>query len=192
MNMNQERISYKEIIENIKPELEKVVSFLNRELQKIRTERASPSLVENISVEYFGHTYTLRQLAAISVPQPREIVIQPWDKSYIEEIVKSLEKSRIGALPVVEKSVIRITLPPVSEEFRKDLISLVSEKQEQVRKTIRKWRDEAWSEIQERYREGKLSEDDKYKGKDKLEELIKEFQEKIEEIIDKKKKEIEG
>ncbi|XOA42924.1 MAG: ribosome-recycling factor [Candidatus Nealsonbacteria bacterium] len=190
--MSEERISYKDIIEKIKPELEKVVNFLNRELQKIRAERASPSLVENISVGYFGKIYSLKQLAAISIPQPREILIQPWDKSYIEEIVKSLEKSSIGASPIVDKALIRITLPPLSEEFRNDLIRLVIEKQEQVKKTIRKWRDEAWREIQETFRESKLSEDDKYKGKDELEDLIKEFQEKIEEIVQKKKKEIEG
>lgn len=192
MNMNQERISYKDIIEKIKPELEKVVNFLNRELQKIRAERASPSLVENINVEYYGQRYSLKQLAAISIPQPREILIQPWDKSYIEEIVKSLEKSSIGASPVVDKTLIKITLPPLSEEFRNDLIRLVIEKQEQVRKTIRKWRDEAWKEIQEAFKETKISEDDKYKGKKELEDLIKEFQEKIEEIVQKKKKEIEG
>ncbi len=190
--MPEERISYKEIVEKIKPELEKVVNFLNRELQKIRTERASPSLVENISVEYYGQTYSLRQLAAISIPQPREILIQPWDKSYIEEIVKALDKSRLGASPIVDKTLIRIKLPSLSEEFRKDLVRLVSEKQGQVKKTIRRWRDESWSEIQMAFRESKLSEDEKYKGKDELEDLIKEFQEKIEEIVEKKKKEIES
>lgn len=190
--MQEDKISYKEIIEKIEPELEKVVSFLSRELQKIRTERASPSLVEDISVEYYGKTYPLKQLAAISIPRPREILIQPWDKSYIEEIVKSLEKSSIGSSPVVDKTLIRITLPPLSEEFRKDLVQLVIGKHEQVRKTIRKWRDEAWSEIQEAFRESKIGEDDKFKGKKELEDLIKDFQEKIEETIEKKKKEIES
>ncbi len=189
--MSEDKINYKEIIEKIKPELEKVVNFLSKELQKIRTERASPSLVENISVEYYGKTYPLKQLAAISIPQPREILIQPWDKSYIEEIVKSLQKITIGVSPVVDKALIRITLPPLSEEFRKDLVRLVIGKQEQVRKTIRKWRDEAWSEIQEVFREGKMGEYYKFKGKKELEDLIKEFQEKIEEMIEKKKKEIE-
>lgn len=190
--MQSEKISYKEILDKIRPELEKVDSFLNRELQKIRTERASPSLVENISVEYYGQTYTLRQLAAISIPRPRELLLQPWDKSYIEEIVKSLEKASVGSVSVIDKNLIKITLPPLSEEFRKDLIRLVSGKHEQVRKTVRKWRDEAWSEIQGAFREKRMSEDDKYKGKDKLEELIKEFQKKIDEMVEKKKKEIEN
>ncbi len=189
--MEKDKISYQEIIDRIKPELDKVVDFLNRELQKIRTERASPSLVEDVQVEYFGKTYPLRQLAAISIPQPKEIVIQPWDDSYIEEIVKALEKSRIGAAPVVDKKIIRINLPPLSEEYRKDLIRLISDRQEQVRKTTRKWRDEAWREIQEGFKDGKMSEDDKYKGKDKLEDLIEDYKDKMEEAMEKKKKEIE-
>ncbi|XOB40463.1 MAG: ribosome-recycling factor [Candidatus Nealsonbacteria bacterium] len=190
--MGEDKVSYKEIIEKIKPELEKVINFLSRELQKIRTERASPSLVEDIKVDYFGQTFSLKQLAAISIPFPREILIQPWDKSYIEEIVKALEKSSIGANPVVDRHVIRITMPSLSEEFRKDLINLTSEKQEQAKRTIRKWRDEAWGEIQESFRQGKMSEDDKFKGKDELQDLIDDFQEKIKEMVEKKKKEIES
>ncbi len=185
-------MEYKEIIEKIKPELDKVVNFFNRELQKIRTERASPSLVEDIKVDYYGQQFSLKQLAAISIPHPREILIQPWDKSYIEEIVKALERSNIGAAPVVEKHLIRIKLPPLSEEFRKDLVRLVVEKQEQAKKTIRRWRDEAWSEIQESFRDGKIREDDKFKGKDELQDLIDEYNEKIEEMGEKKKKEIES
>lgn len=191
--MVDEKISYKDIIDKIRPELEKAVGFLEKELQKIRTERATPSLVENIEVDCFGKKFPLKQLATISVSQSREIVIQPWDKSYIEEIVKSLEKNTsIGAAPVVEKNLIRIRLPSLSEEFRKDLIHFAFEKQEIVKKTIRRWRDEAWREIQDAEREGKISEDDKFKGKDELQELIDECHEKIEKMIENKKKEIES
>ncbi|HDY72606.1 MAG TPA: ribosome recycling factor [bacterium] len=191
--MVDEKISHKDIIDKIRPELEKAVGFLEKELQKIRTERATPSLVEDIEVDCFGKKFPLKQLATISVFQSREIVIQPWDKSYIEEIVKSLEKNTsIGAAPVVEKDAIRIRLPSLSEEFRKDLIHFASEKQEIVKKTIRRWRDEAWREIQDAERDGKISEDDKFKGKDELQELIDECHEKIEKMIESKKKEIES
>ena len=191
--MEQNKVSYKEIIKNIKPELEKVVGFLDREFQKIRTQRASPSLVEDIGVECFGQKYILKQLATISIPQPREIVIQPWDKSYIEDIVKALEREgRLGASPTVDKELIRINLPPLSEEFRKNLIRFLSEKQEEAKKTIRRWRDEAWREIQEGFKEGNIREDDKFKGKDELQDLVKEFHEKIEKMGEKKRKEIEG
>lgn len=183
--------SYKDILEKIKPELEKVINFLERELQKIKTSRASPSLVEDIEVECFGQKFPLKQLAMISIPEPRQILIQPWDTSYIEGILKALEKTGLGAgCPIVDKNLIRINLPPLSEEFRKDLIRLVSEKQEEAKKTVRRWREEAWEEIQEGFREGKIREDDKYKGKDELQELIDEYNEKIEELAEKKKKEI--
>lgn len=188
--MEKEKVSYQQLISETKPELEKVVDFLKRELMKIRTERASPSLVEDIMVEYFGKKYALKKLATISIPAPRQIVIKPWDDSYIEDIVKALDRSDIGTSPIVDKDIVRINLPSLSEEFREELIHLVSEKHEQSRRTLRKWRDEIWREIQDAFQEGKMSEDDKYKGKDKLEDLINDYQEKIEEIVEKKKKEI--
>jgi len=95
-------MEYKEIIEKIKPEVEKVISFLGRELMKIRTGRASPSIVEDIVVECFDQKFPLKQLAAISSPNPKQIVIQPWDKSYIEPIEKALSRSSLGASPIVE------------------------------------------------------------------------------------------
>ena len=183
---------HQEIIKKIEPELDKVINFLGRELQKIRTERASPSLVEDVEVDCFGKVFPLKQLAAISIPKSREILIQPWDKSYIEGIVKALEKTSVGISPVVDNVFIRIKLPPLSEEFRKDLIRFVSEKQEDAKKTIRRWRDEAWREIQEGFREGKIKEDDKFKGKDELQDLIDEYSKKIEEMVENKKKEIKS
>jgi len=182
--------NYKEIIDKIKPELDKVISFLDRELQKIRTGRASPALVEDVVVECFGQKFPLKQLAAISIPEPKQILIQPWERSYIEEIISALEKTGIGANPIVDKDVIRINLPPLSEEYRKDLIRFVSEKEEQARQTIRRWREKAWDEIQEKFKERKIREDDKFRAKDELQELIDEYNEKIGEMGEKKKKEI--
>jgi len=181
---------YKEIIQKIKPELEKVVSFLEKELAKIRTGRASPSLVEDIIVDCFGKKFPLKQLAAVSSPEPRQLVIQPWDKSYIESIEKALSDSTLGTAPIVDKDLIRISLPPLTEEYRKSLSRLLSEKQEEARKTIRRWREEAWHEIQEKTREGEIREDDKFRAKDELQELVEKCHEKIEEIGERKKKEV--
>ena len=170
--------------------MDKVVNFLDRELAKFRTGRASPSLVEDIVVECFGQKFPLKQLSAISIPEPRQILIQPWDRSYIEGIVKALSETGIGANPVVDKEAIRINLPPLSGDYRKSLLHLISEKQEEARRTIRKWREEAWDEIQERFREGKIREDDKFRAKDELQELVDEYNEKIEKMGEKKGKEI--
>jgi len=181
---------YKEIIDKIKPELEKVVSFLEGELTKIRTGRASPSLVENTIVECFGEKFPLKQLAAISSQGPKQIIIQPWDKSYIEPIEKALSKSSLGTSPVVDKDLIRISLPPLSDEYRKSLLRIISEKQEESRKTIRRWREQAWDEIQEGFKNKEIREDDKFRAKDELQKLVDKYNEKIEEMVERKKKEI--
>ncbi len=181
---------YKSVINRIKPELEKVINFFERELSKVRTSRATPSLVEDVICECFGQRFPLKQLAAISIPEPKQILIQPWDKSYIEGIVSSLGKTGIGANPIVDKEVIRINLPPLNEEYRKNLIDLISIKQEETRKTIRHWREEVWREVQDKTRAGEIREDDKFRAKDELQKLIDEYNEKIEEIGERKIKEI--
>lgn len=182
--------NYKDIIEKIKPEFDKVMSFFENELTKIRTSRASPSLVENIVVDYLGQRFPLKQLAAISCPQPRQIVIQPWDSSYIEPMTSAISKSSLGAAPIVDKDLIRITLPSLSVEYRQSLSKMISEKAEQAKITIRHWREKAWKEIQDNFKEGKIREDDKFKSKDELQDLIDEYHEKIETARKNKEKEI--
>ncbi len=183
-------INYKEVINKIKPEMDKVVGFLEKEMAKIRTSRANPALVEDVMVDCFGQRFPLKQLAAISVPEPRQILIQPWDKSYFEGIVQALEKSGVGSNPIADKDIIRINLPSLTEEYRKNLTRVLSEKQEEARKTVRRWREEAWAEIQKAEREGKIREDDKFRAKDDLQKLVDDYHEKIEKIGESKKKEI--
>ncbi len=184
--------NYKDILKRIKPELDKVIEFLSREMAKIRTGRATPALVEDVPVECFGKTFRLSQLAAISIPEPRQILIQPWDRSYIEGIVAALEKTGVGASPIVDKEVIRINIPSLSEEYRQSLALAISEKEDEARKTLRRWREKAWSEIQEKTKIGEIREDDKFRAKEELQELVDEYNEKIEEVGENKKKEIEG
>jgi len=183
-------MEYKEIINKIRPEVDKAIAFLDVDLAKIRTGRANPSLVEDVVVDCFGQKFPLKQLAAISVPEAKQILIQPWDKSYIEGIVSALQKTGAGANPVVDRDAIRINLPPMTEEYRKDLGRIISEKQEQNRQTIRRWREQAWEEIQEQTRAGKIREDDKFRAKDDLQKLVDEYNKKIEDLGAKKIKEI--
>lgn len=180
----------KEILDKIKPEFEKVIKFFEGELGKIRTSRANPSLVEDVVVDCFGQKFPLKQLAAISTPEPRQILIQPWDKSYIEGIVSALSRTGVGASPVVDKDTVRINLPDLTEEYRKDLMRLLSEKQEQARQVLRRWREEAWRQIQDGFKEGKVREDDKFRAKDDLQKMIDDYQKKIDDLGEKKKQEI--
>jgi ribosome recycling factor len=188
--MKEEKIDYKKIIEKAKPKMAEAVRIFEEELKTLRTSRASPELVENLEVECFGQKFLLRQLGQISIPEPRMILISPWDSSYIEPIVKAIEKSPLGISPAVEKNSIRINLPPVTEEFKKNLLKVFSQKKEAAKKKVREARMKAWDEIQEAFLEGKISEDQKYKGKDELQDLVEEYNEKIEEIAERKEKEI--
>jgi len=183
-------MSYKEFVNEIKPELDKAIGFLKKELAKIRTSRATPSLVEDVLIEIFEQKSPLKRLAAISCPSSREILVQPWDKSYLEPILNAISRSGLQMNPIIDKESIRISFPPLSKEYREDLLRLVSEKKENAKQTIRRWREEAWGNIQQGYREGEVPEDDKYRGKDELQDLVNEYNEKIEKLAEGKKKEI--
>ena len=192
MKEEKEKIDYRKIIEKVRPEMEKAVKNFEEELKTLRSSRASPELVENLQVECFGQKFLLRQLGQISIPEPRQILISPWDPSYIDPIIKAIEKSGLGVSPVVDKNSIKINLPPVTEEFKKNLLRILSQKKEVAKKKVREARTEAWDKIQKAFLEGKISEDQKYKGKDELQDLVDEFNEKIEEIAKRKEKEILG
>src|SRR3989344_1310184 len=126
-------MSYKSFVDNVRPEFEKAYKFLEGEIAKIRTSRASPALVEDIQVNCFGSTFALKQLAAISCPQPNQIVIQPWDGSYIEPIEKAILQSGLGMSSAVDKNLISLSLPLLTEEYRASLVKVLNEKSEQAR-----------------------------------------------------------
>lgn len=186
----KEKVDYRKIIEEAKAEMEKAISLFKENLAKIRSSRASPALVENLEVECFGQKFHLRQLAMVSIPEPRQILIQAWDESYIEGILRAIQEAKLNLSVNVDKNLIRISLPPLTEEFRKDLLKIVAKEKEEVKKKIRLIRQEVLQEIQKLFQEKKISEDHKYKGKEELQELIEEFNEKIEEMIKNKEKEI--
>lgn len=182
--------TYKEFVDKIKPELDRAFKFLEGELAKLRTSRATPALVEDIEVNAFGSKFALKQLGAISSPQSNQIVIQPWDTSYIEPIEKAISQSGLGMSCSVDKNLIRLNLPLLTEEYRQALVKNMNEKAEQTRKTIRHWREESWGEIQTAQKDKKISEDDKFRGKDELQKLIDDYTEKIKTLIEKKKNEL--
>lgn len=183
---------YQQIIDNIKPEMDKVIDFTTKKLGSFRTGRASPALVENIQVDCFGQVMPISQLGSISVPSARQLSIQSWDVTYLPLIEKAILNEASGLSPATVGESIMINLPQMSEELRKEIIKSVSQVNDDAKKTIRKYRDEAWGEIQNKTREGLIREDDKFKGKDKLQDLVDVYNKKIDELIERKKKEIEG
>ena len=182
--------TYKEFIDKAKPEFEKAFKFFEGELAKIRTSRASPALVEDIEVNAFGSKFPIKQLGAISTPSTNQIVIQPWDVSYMEPIEKAISQSGLGMSAVVDKNLIRLNLPLLTEEYRNSLSKMLGEKAESVKQTIRHAREDAWNKIQAAQKAKELTEDDKFKGKDELQKVVDDYQEKIKNLVEKKKNEL--
>lgn len=180
----------KDFIISLKPEIEKAFKFFEQELAKIRTSRASPAMIEDIEVSCFGQKFPLKQLGSISAPQTNQLVIQPWDNSYLEPIQSAISNSGLGMSAVVDKNVIRLNLPLLTEEYRNALTKTLNEKAEQTRQTMRHLREDCWNKIQQAQKDKQISEDDKFRGKDELQKLIDEYQEKIKQLVEKKKQEV--
>lgn len=181
---------YKEAIEKKKPDFEKAVEFFREDLNQLRTGRATTALVENILVDYYGTKSLLKQVASISIPEARTITISPWDKGSLVNIEAAIRESQLNLNPNNDGQVIRINIPALTEERRKELVKILNQKTEEAKISIRKIREDIWNEIQELEKSGKIGEDDKFIGKDKLQEVIDEYNEKIEEIRKKKEGEI--
>ena len=181
---------YKQIADNKKIDLEAAIEHLNAEMGKIRTGRANPALIENLTVDYYGVKTPLKQIASINVPESRSLVIQPWDKGALVYIESALRESDLGFNPNNDGQVIRINIPPLTEERRKELVKVLNQRAEDAKISVRNVREEVWKEIQEAEKEGKISEDDKFSGKDYLQKIVDEYNKKIEEIREKKEAEI--
>jgi ribosome recycling factor len=177
-------------LKKIELELEKTISFLQKTFNQVRASRATPALVENLPVNLSGVETPLKQLASISCPQSNQIMIQPWVGDYLGPIEKAISQSNLSLNPIVDQQVIRITLPTLSTERREDLSSLIKEKAEEARQTIRHWWDEGWSQIQDDFKKKEISEDEKFKFKDDFHKLIQDYQQKIEDLKEKKIQEI--
>lgn len=181
-----------DLVSKIKPECEKALEFFESELKEIRTGRPSISLVENIKVKCFGGEFPLKQLAAISLADARQILIEPWDKSYLEPLQKAIESSGRGFSVIAEGQSIRLSSPAMTEDYRKEILRTLGEKKEKARQTIRHFREKAWDRVQSGCQKGEVSEDEKFRAKDGLQDLVDEYNEKIEELAERKQKEIEG
>jgi len=181
---------YKEIINKIKPGLEKTINYLKEEMATLQAGRATPSLLENLEIEAYDQKMPLKQLAAIQSPEPRLIIVRPWDKSIIPIIEKAISQSKLGLSPVVDDDSIRLQIPPLSEERRKELAKILQEKVEECRISIRRQREEAWRQIQDLEQGKEITEDDKFRGKDELQKIVDEYNQKIDEMKKKKEEEI--
>jgi len=180
----------KDLIEKNRPEFEKAIEHFKSELTQLRTGRASSALVENLMVDYYGSKSPLKQIASISTPEPRSILISPWSKDTLVNIEKSIRDSELNLNPVNDGQVLRVNIPPLNEERRKELVKILGQKAEEARVAVRKKRENIWDDIQDLEKQGKIAEDDKFSGKEHLQKVVGEYNEKIDEIREKKEGEI--
>lgn len=181
---------YKKLIENLNIDFNKTIEYLKSELASLQAGRANPNLIENLKVDCYGQELPIKQLAAINSTEPRSIIIKPWDKEIIKNIESAIRDSKLGLSPIAEEEFIRVSIPALNEERRKELVKIIQEKTEECRISIRRNREEVWKEIQTMEQAKEISEDEKFKAKDELQKVVDEYNKKIEDISKKKEEEI--
>ena len=179
-----------EALTAIEPKMQKAVEAMDRDFGGIRTGRASTALVERIAVDYYGTATPLNQIAGISTPDPHLIVIQPWDRSVLSAIEKAITRSDIGLVPNVDGTVVRLNVPPLTEERRRDMVKQVRRRAEEARVEIRNHRREAADVLKRAMRDGGLSEDEEHRELDGLQRLTDQFVETIDARAERKEAEV--
>ncbi|HIE32730.1 MAG TPA: ribosome recycling factor [Thermodesulfobacteriaceae bacterium] len=180
----------KELFEDGRRRMDKTVKTFREEMARVRTGRASVSLLEGIKVDYYGTKMPIPQMATVTVSEGRYIVIQPWDVSTIKNIEKAIMESELGLTPTSDGQVIRINVPPLTEERRKELVKLVRKMAEEARVAVRNIRRELMDDLKKKKKEGEISEDEFHRFQGEVQKLTDEFIGKIEKILEDKEKEI--
>jgi len=179
-----------EIIELARHEMDQAVSAFRHELSRVRTGRASTALLEGLQVNYYGAKTPLRQLAGLAAPEPRLLVITPYDKGAMHEIEKAIQTSDLGLNPMNDGKLIRIPIPELNEERRKDLVRQVNKKAEEFRVSIRNHRRDANDMLKEEHKEKRLTEDDMRAAEAKVQQLTTDAIEKLDKVLAAKEAEI--
>lgn len=177
-----------DLLTDAEHKMEMAVDHVATEFSTVRTGRANPQLLQRITVDYYGSPTALQQLASIAVPEPRMLVVQPFDRSTITNIERAIQMADLGLNPSNDGSVIRIAFPPLTEERRKDLIRLVKNMAEEGRVAIRNVRRHAKSEMEALH--GEISDDDIHRGEDELQKLTDSFVERIDHLVNNKEEEL--
>ncbi|HCF50306.1 MAG TPA: ribosome recycling factor [Syntrophomonas sp.] len=180
----------RDIINDAEDRMKKSMEHLTKDLASLRAGRANPAMVEKLSVDYYGVGTPINQLANITVPEARLLVIQPWDKSIIADIEKSIMKSDLGITPSNDGNVIRIAIPQLTEERRKELVKVVKKRAEEARVAVRNIRREANDMLKSSEKDKLVSEDESKKGADEVQKLTDRYVKNVDAILQTKEKEI--
>jgi ribosome recycling factor len=179
-----------DVLKETEERMRKSIEALDADLVNIRTGRASPSLVERLQVDYYGTNVPLNQLSTISVPEPRLLVIRPYDPTSLDQIEKAILKSELGLTPVNDGKVIRLSIPRLTEERRHELVKMVQKRVEEARVAIRNCRRDGLQDMKDLEKEKLVSEDDFFRGKDRMQDVTDRHIEEVDEIGTTKEKQI--
>ena len=177
-------------LENMQERMEKVIDNLETNYSEIRAGRANPAILNRVSVEYYGVPTPINQVASVSVPEARLIVIQPWDRSILSQIEKAIEKADIGIHPMNDGKVIRLSFPELTEERRKEIVKDVKKTAEEAKVAVRNVRRDEMDEAKAKLKNKEISEDEEKSLEDKIQKETDKYVAKIDEIADRKEKEI--
>ena len=177
---------------NFKLNLKKIDEFLSKEYSQLSTGRASPMVLDGVSVESYGSYQPIKNVASVSIEDPKTLRIAPWDKNQIKSIEKAIITADIGLSVATDDAGIRVIFPQLTTETRQKLVKVLKEKLEESRITVRRERGEVWEEIQKLEKEGKMNEDERDRSKDELQKIIDEANKNLEITFEKKEKEVIG
>jgi len=180
----------KDILRELEKKMKVSMEHFRKDLSKLRTGRANLSLFEDIKVDYYGSLTPINQMATLGVPDPTLITVQPWDPSLLEVIDKAVRSADLGLNPISDGKILKIPIPPLDEERRKELAKHIKNLLEDEKTALRNMRRESKEEIEELEKKKEITEDDKYWGYDKLQEVTDEYNKKIEDLAHAKEKEI--
>lgn len=179
-----------EVIKTVQKDMEKAIETMERDFSRMRTGRASLALLDGIRVDYYGSLSPLNQVASLSIPESRLITIKPWDKTVIGEIEKAIQRSDLGLTPSNDGQIIRIAIPPLSEERRKEIVKVVHKRAEEGKISIRNARREGNEMLRAMEKDGEISEDELHKAMKDVQKQTDEFIKKVDEGLEIKEKEI--
>lgn len=179
-----------DIIKQSKPKMKSQIDGLASELKKIRTGRAHPDIVDSVLVFYYGTNTSLREMASVSVPESNVVMIKPWDRNALSDIELAVRNSNLGLSPINDGVVIRLVLPPMTEERRRELASQVKKMGEETKVALRTIRGEAWGKVQEAEKHNEVTEDDRYRAEEELNRLVAEMNKEVDQVLAGKEQEI--
>ncbi len=179
-----------DVLKDLRSSIEKAMDALKRDLSRVRTGRAHPSMLDAIRVDYYGTATPIAQMANVAVPEPRLLTVKPWEKSQVKAVDKAIRESDLGLNPQVDGDLLRIPIPALTEDRRKDLVKTVRKYAEECKVAIRKHRRDANEMVDSLDKDGDISQDDADRGKKKIEEVVAEGTKLVDTVIAAKEKDL--